>query len=68
MQQMQRCSLPIPCSSFNNDGTIFAYAVGLVLVLEAALWSGVVILHQCYRRLDWLDTSVELHSCPFLTM
>lgn len=24
---MQRCSQPIPCSTFNNDGSIFAYAV-----------------------------------------
>ncbi|GBG79400.1 hypothetical protein CBR_g29549 [Chara braunii] len=24
---MQRCPQPIPCSTFNNDGTIFAYAV-----------------------------------------
>ncbi|WVZ09943.1 hypothetical protein V8G54_014473 [Vigna mungo] len=23
---MQRCSQPIPCSAFNNDGSIFAYA------------------------------------------
>lgn len=26
-QAMQRCSQPIPCSAFNNDGSIFAYAV-----------------------------------------
>ncbi|KAL0412697.1 UNVERIFIED_CONTAM: protein RAE1 [Sesamum radiatum] len=24
---MQRCNQPIPCSTFNNDGSIFAYAV-----------------------------------------
>ena len=27
LQAMQRCSQPIPCSTFNNDGSIFAYAV-----------------------------------------
>ncbi|GKV45406.1 hypothetical protein SLEP1_g52487 [Rubroshorea leprosula] len=24
---MSRCSQPIPCSAFNNDGSIFAYSV-----------------------------------------
>ncbi|GBG81410.1 hypothetical protein CBR_g32085 [Chara braunii] len=28
LKAMQRCPQPIPCSTFNNDGTIFAYAVG----------------------------------------
>ncbi|KAG2377085.1 Protein RAE1-like protein [Vigna angularis] len=27
LKAMQRCSQPIPCSAFNNDGSIFAYAV-----------------------------------------
>ncbi|KAL2349086.1 hypothetical protein Fmac_003086 [Flemingia macrophylla] len=27
LKAMQRCSQPIPCSTFNNDGSIFAYAV-----------------------------------------
>ncbi|EFJ10886.1 hypothetical protein SELMODRAFT_235429 [Selaginella moellendorffii] len=27
LKAFQRCSLPIPCSTFNYDGTIFAYAV-----------------------------------------
>ncbi|CAI5481063.1 unnamed protein product [Closterium sp. Yama58-4] len=27
LKAMQRCSLPISCSAFNHDGTIFAYAV-----------------------------------------
>lgn len=26
-QAMSRCPLPIPCSTFNNDGSIFAHAV-----------------------------------------
>ncbi|RVX02493.1 Protein RAE1 [Vitis vinifera] len=26
-QAMSRCSQPIPCSTFNNDGSIFAYSV-----------------------------------------
>ncbi|KAL4285738.1 hypothetical protein AHAS_Ahas19G0016200 [Arachis hypogaea] len=27
LKAMQRCSQPIPCSTFNNDGSLFAYAV-----------------------------------------
>ncbi|CAK9216548.1 unnamed protein product [Sphagnum troendelagicum] len=27
LKAMQRCTQPIPCSTFNNDGSIFAYAV-----------------------------------------
>ncbi|KAK9096818.1 hypothetical protein Sjap_022315 [Stephania japonica] len=27
LKAMSRCPLPIPCSTFNNDGLIFAYAV-----------------------------------------
>eukprot|EP00850_Spirogloea_muscicola_P016503 SM000134S26946 [mRNA] locus=s134:206021:209437:+ [translate_table: standard] len=27
LKAMQRCNQPIPCSSFNSDGTIYAYAV-----------------------------------------
>ncbi|KAM0952921.1 putative transcription factor WD40-like family [Dioscorea sansibarensis] len=27
LKAMSRCSSPIPCSTFNHDGTIFAYAV-----------------------------------------
>ncbi|RWR93052.1 protein RAE1 [Cinnamomum micranthum f. kanehirae] len=27
LKAMARCSQPIPCSTFNNDGSIFAYAV-----------------------------------------
>ncbi|KAL0334463.1 UNVERIFIED_CONTAM: protein RAE1 [Sesamum angustifolium] len=27
LKAMQRCNQPIPCSTFNNDGSIFAYAV-----------------------------------------
>lgn len=27
LKAMQRCNLPIPCSTFNYDGNIFAYAV-----------------------------------------
>ncbi|KAH1237593.1 Protein RAE1 [Glycine max] len=27
LKAMLRCSLPIPCSTFNNDGSIFAYSV-----------------------------------------
>ncbi|GAB2269528.1 Poly(A)+ RNA export protein rae1 [Dionaea muscipula] len=27
LKAMSRCSQPIPCSAFNNDGSIFAYAV-----------------------------------------
>ncbi|CAK9160454.1 unnamed protein product [Ilex paraguariensis] len=27
LKAMSRCSQPIPCSTFNNDGSIFAYAV-----------------------------------------
>lgn len=27
LKAMSRCNQPIPCSSFNNDGSIFAYAV-----------------------------------------
>jgi hypothetical protein len=26
-QAMLRCSQPVPCSAFNNDGSIYAYAV-----------------------------------------
>ena len=31
---MQRCNQPIPCSSFNLDGSIFAYAVRRVAVVS----------------------------------
>ena len=27
VQAFSRCPLPIPCSTFNSDGSIFAYAV-----------------------------------------
>jgi mRNA export factor len=27
LKALQRCNPPIPCSAFNHDGTIFAYAV-----------------------------------------
>ncbi|XP_021813386.1 protein RAE1-like isoform X2 [Prunus avium] len=27
LKEMSRCNQPIPCSTFNNDGSIFAYAV-----------------------------------------
>lgn len=27
LKNMQRCSQPIPCGTFNNDGSIFAYSV-----------------------------------------
>lgn len=27
LKAMSRCNQPIPCSTFNNDGSIFAYAV-----------------------------------------
>ncbi|KAM5571442.1 protein RAE1-like [Rosa sericea] len=27
LKAMQRCNQPIPCSTFNNDGSIFAYSV-----------------------------------------
>jgi hypothetical protein len=27
LQAFSRCPLPIPCSTFNSDGSIFAYAV-----------------------------------------
>ncbi|KAI9120508.1 hypothetical protein K1719_007541 [Acacia pycnantha] len=27
LKAMFRCSQPIPCSTFNNDGSIFAYSV-----------------------------------------
>ncbi|KAK4424340.1 protein RAE1 [Sesamum alatum] len=27
LKAMQRCNQPIPCSTFNNDGSIYAYAV-----------------------------------------
>ncbi|XP_039685052.1 protein RAE1 isoform X2 [Medicago truncatula] len=27
LKNMQRCSQPIPCGTFNNDGSIYAYAV-----------------------------------------
>lgn len=27
LKAMQRCNMPIPCSSFNHDGSIYAYAV-----------------------------------------
>lgn len=33
LQAMARCSQPIPCSTFNNDGSLFAYAVCLFSVL-----------------------------------
>ncbi|CAA2966107.1 plant poly(A)+ RNA export [Olea europaea subsp. europaea] len=29
LKAMSRCSQPIPCSTFNNDGSIFAYSVSL---------------------------------------
>ncbi|KAK6135405.1 hypothetical protein DH2020_030859 [Rehmannia glutinosa] len=54
LKAMLRCSQPIPCSSFNNDGSIFAYSV-------CYDWSkgAKIIIHQqqnpiftyiCHRR------------------
>lgn len=31
---MMRCNQPIPCSAFNNDGSIFAYAVCSLAVIS----------------------------------
>lgn len=28
LKALQRCNMPIPCSAFNHDGSIYAYAVG----------------------------------------
>jgi hypothetical protein len=33
-QAMQRSNQPIPCSTFNHDGTIFAYGVSMFLPLN----------------------------------
>ncbi|KAF7821181.1 protein RAE1 [Senna tora] len=32
LKAMLRCSQPIPCSTFNNDGSIFAYSVHFISV------------------------------------
>ena len=40
---MQRCNQPIPCSTFNHDGTIFAYGV----CIPACILNMIVLLHKC---------------------
>lgn len=32
LQSMQQCNQPIPCSTFNHDGTNFAYAICFFLL------------------------------------
>ncbi|KAK9166512.1 hypothetical protein Scep_001703 [Stephania cephalantha] len=39
LKAMSRCPLPIPCSSFNNDGSIFAYAWIDLLLQVCYDWS-----------------------------
>jgi mRNA export factor len=33
LKALQRCNQPIPCSAFNHDGTIFAYAVRVLFFI-----------------------------------
>jgi hypothetical protein len=41
LQAFSKCPAPITCSTFNQDGSIFAYAVGHLLLSASVDWTGI---------------------------
>lgn len=65
-QAMSKCSQPIPCSTFNNDGSIFAYSVSPSLKCWSPLWAGkdlfvILILNLLQVCYDW-SKGAENHN------
>ena len=48
-QAMSRCSQPIPCSAFNNDGSIFAYSVCSTLDVLARMMTDMQLVLSCHK-------------------
>jgi len=67
MQQMQRCSQPIPCSAFNNNGTIFAYAVSPVLICALSSKSGTMQQLLLLMKRESSNMSMCLFFCTVLS-
>jgi hypothetical protein len=60
-QALQRCNQPIPCSAFNHDGTIFAYAVRVfltIMFMVPCVWPT-----TCGWALVLINTMWKLSGC-----